>query len=110
MEKFRFDPPLDVYPFRLTHAHNLFFTKWAEEGALGLIALLLLLGMFFHALATRIDVHEWTWAAAVGALVVPISSGVFNTTWKQEHAVLAMMLLAIHFSSSYGRPSEPPRQ
>jgi O-antigen ligase len=108
VEKIHFDPPLDVYPFRLTHAHNLFLTKWAEEGALGLIAFLLLLGMFVYALATRIEVHEWAWTAAVGALVVPIASGFFNTTWKQEHAVLAMMLLAIHLSSSYSRQSELP--
>ena len=107
VEKLHFDPPLDVYPFRLTHAHNLFITKWTEEGALGLIASLLLLGMFLYALSTRIDVHEWTWVAAVGALVVPVASGFFNTTWKQEHAVLAMMLLAIHFSS--GRQSDLPR-
>ena len=100
VEKLHFDPPLDVYPFRLTHAHNMFLTKWAEEGALGLIAFLLLLGTFFYALSTRIEVHEWTWVAAVGALVVPIVSGFFGTPWKHEHAILAMMLLAIHLSHS----------
>lgn len=103
VEKLRFDTPLKAYPFRLTHAHNLFLTKWAEEGLLGLIAFLFLLGLLAYRLVTDIRPRDWYWVMAVGALIVPIVSGFFGTPWKHEHAMLASILLGLYFSSAKDR-------
>ncbi len=99
VERLRFDPPLKAYPFRLTHAHNLFLTKWAEEGILGLAAFLLLLGLWAYKIFGDVRPGEWQCVAAAGALIVPVVSGFFGTPWKQEHAILASILLGFYLSS-----------
>jgi O-antigen ligase len=87
---------------RLKHAHNIFLTQLVEEGITGLCALVL----FFAVIASIIvkDYREqnwrnWAWSSAVGALLVPIIGGSFNTPWKQEHALLSMILLGMYLSS-----------
>jgi len=44
-------------------------------------------------------VHSWTWIAALGALLMPAIAGSFNTPFYQEHAMLAMALMAIYLGS-----------
>jgi O-antigen ligase len=100
--RMQFDPPLVIGSGHLKHAHNLFLTKLVEEGAAGLISLL----FFFGVVAARLirDFRQdtcgrWQWFAATGALGVPVLVGLVGTPWYQEHALLAMMLLAIYFGS-----------
>ena len=100
--RMQFDPPLVIGSGHLNHAHNLFLTKLVEEGAVGLMSLL----FFFGAVGARLvrDFRQgacgrWQWFAATGALGVPVLVGLVGTPWYQEHALLAMMLLAMYLGS-----------
>jgi len=91
--------PADVSGQKLNHAHNLFLNKLVEEGVVGLAAFLSLLGVVAWRLAQdRREQRpvEWTWCAALGAVVVPVVAGSFNTPWYQEHALLAMILIGLY--------------
>jgi len=99
--KLHFDKPLYL-PNKLTHAHNLFLNKLVEEGIFGLIAMLAF--FVFPARALFLDWRadrwrNWLWLSGMGALVVPIVSGSFGTPWYDEHALLAMIILALYLSS-----------
>jgi hypothetical protein len=97
-----FDTPLTYNYDRLDHAHNLFITKLVEEGIFGLAALLFLFGQvsvsLFRDWRTRKRL-DWQWYGALGAVVVPSAAGLFNTPWYREHALLAMLLFGLYFSS-----------
>jgi hypothetical protein len=43
--------------------------------------------------------YDWSWFAALGALTIPIVGGMVNTPFFQEHAILAMALMAIYLGS-----------
>jgi O-antigen ligase len=101
--RFDFDPPLSIPPdIGHAHAHNMFLTKFAEEGAFGFAAF-----MFFYLLMVVALIRDWRagrflrWqtVGAFGALAVPSIAGSFNAPFYQEHAILAMTLLAIYMSS-----------
>jgi len=102
LSKLKFMSPLKLADSRLYHAHNLFLTKLTEEGIFGLTALVFLFYLVGASLVKDWQTrkwHDWQWFAALGALVVPIIAGSFNTPWYQEHALLAMILFGIYFSS-----------
>ena len=98
--------PLETYPKIWTtpeHAHNLFLTKWAEEGLLGLIAFVLFLcAVAWHLFASRPKGGDisWSWVAALGALVVPVIAGFFNSSFENESSWLAMMLMGLGVSEA----------
>ncbi len=95
------DPPLRIRG-RLNHAHNLFLNKLVEEGIVGLSAMLFFFGLVVMSLVRDYGARvwrRWQWGAAIGALVVPVVAGSVNTPWYQEHALLAMMVLAVYVSS-----------
>ncbi|MFZ5862148.1 MAG: O-antigen ligase family protein [Nitrospirota bacterium] len=96
------------------HAHNLFLTKAAEEGLVGLMAMLALFGVVAHRL-TRDWLAgralDWRWGAAWGALLIPVIGGSFNTPWYQEHALLAMIWFGLYLGSRHAgavRPYQSP--
>ncbi len=100
--RLRFDEPLDLPRNKLEHAHNMFLNKLVEEGIFGLIAMLAFFAFPAGALFRdwRADRWKnWLWLSGMGALVVPIVSGSFNTPWYNEHALLAMIVLALYLSS-----------
>lgn len=85
----------------IIHAHNLFLTKAAEEGLIGLAAFLAMFGVVAYRLARDWlagRARDWRWGAAWGALVVPVIAGSFNTPWYQEHAILAMIWLGLYLA------------
>ena len=99
-------PPVEVPGQKLNHAHNLFVNKLVEEGVVGLAAFLLFLGMAAWRLARdrrRSRAVDWTWFAALGAILVPSIAGSFNTPWYQEHALLAMLLIGLYLSPRVNR-------
>jgi O-antigen ligase len=110
-ERLRFDPPLEIDPRgMLRHAHNLFLTKLVEEGALGLAALVALFAVVAVALVRGLVAggrEDWLWTAALGALLISIVAGSFNTPFYQEHALLAMILFGLALSRPWaaGRAS-----
>ena len=99
VEKLRFSRPLVTYPSvwqKPHHAHNLFLTKWAEEGLLGLLAVLLFMGWILKDLILhrpRNGKLGWSWVAALGALIVPVVGGSFNCSFANEFAWLSLLLL-----------------
>lgn len=102
LSSLKLDPPPVLADKRLRHAHNMFITKLVEEGAVGLAALLFL---FYRVGAGLVrdwragEWRDWQWFGALGALLVPAIAGSFNTPWYQEHALLAMLLFGVYFSS-----------
>ncbi|HKQ30004.1 MAG TPA: O-antigen ligase family protein [Burkholderiales bacterium] len=99
-KSFNFDPPLQSN-FTPNHAHNLFLTKYIEEGVVGLAAFLFLLLVVAHQLFRdwRADnFRHWPWLAGVAAILVPTIAGSFNTPWYQEHAILAMIFVGLCLS------------
>jgi O-antigen ligase len=91
----------------IVHAHNLFLTKAAEEGLVGLTAMLAMFGVVAHRLtrdwlAGR--ARDWRWGMTWGALVVPVVAGSFNTPWYQEHALLAMICFGLYLGRSASVP------
>ena len=112
VSRLHFDPPLrlsEEQRSRLAraHAHNLFLTKLVEEGIAGLTALVFFFGLVARGLWRawrREEWHDWRWFAAFGALGVPVIAGSVNTPFYQEHAMLAMALMAIFMATR----REPP--
>jgi O-antigen ligase len=96
--KMEFNPPLGPLPEHLLHVHNMFLTKLIEEGIVGLVVML----FFFGTVITRLardyrqgEWRQWRWFVAVGALAVSLVAGQVGPRWSQEHALLAVMILAI---------------
>jgi O-antigen ligase len=106
IDKFTFNPPLETFPpnkRRANHAHNLFITKWAEEGFLGLGAFLLFLGCIVFRLrrfAPEDHQIKWTFVAGVGAIVIPLASGLFNSSFTKETAWFSMLILGLFFNQN----------
>jgi O-antigen ligase len=101
VDQLQFSKPLKTYPslFQIPdHAHNLFLTKWCEEGILGLIAFVWFLSLIavnlFRCRPSSENIH-WTWIACLGALTVPIVAGSFNSPFTNEFAWLSMILMGI---------------
>lgn len=102
LSSLKLDPPPVLADKRLRHAHNMFITKLVEEGVSGLAALLFLFYLVGAGLVRDWRAgqwRDWQWFGALGALLVPAIAGSFNTPWYQEHALLAMMLFGVYFSS-----------
>jgi len=84
-----------------THAHSLYFNTLAERGIIGTLPLLLFLGGLGLALFRQRPLgqtsalHQTLWGAALGAWVITVVGGVFNTTLHHEHALIAMILIGI---------------
>ncbi len=101
--RLRVERPPETAGAPIEHAHNLFLNKMAEEGLVGLTALLALFSVVAHRLvrAWRTGrVNDWRWGAAWGAFVVPVVAGSFNTPWYQHHAMLAMIWFGVYLGSA----------
>jgi len=87
------------------HAHNLFLTALVETGVIGLGVMLvfyyLIVMRLFRVWKQRPDTGPgWTWYAGLGGVTIPIIAGSFNAPFSQEHAMLAMILMAMMYSST----------
>ncbi len=102
-EKLHFDPPLrfPVETRQPVHAHNMYLTKYIEEGIVGLSAMLALFGivawqLFRDARANRIG---WPWWGALGGLLLPAVNGMVGSPWFREYALLAVMTFALYLAA-----------
>ena len=93
-----FDPQ-DLY--FSTHAHSLYFNTLAERGLIGFLPLLAFLAGIGLALYRQrpqggaAPLQQTLWGAALGAWVITVVGGVFNTTLHHEHALIAMILFGV---------------
>jgi O-antigen ligase len=83
------------------HAHGLYFNTLAERGLVGLLPLLIFLAgigltLFRHRMQnTDSPLQKTLWGGALGAWVVTVLGGLFNTTFHHEHGLITMILIAI---------------
>jgi len=90
---------------QMHHAHNLFLTQWVEQGLIGLLTLLVFMFLVISRLIKcwpycKTSNRQWVWFSGLGALVVPVTAGFFNTPFYQEHAMLAMILMGVMYSET----------
>ena len=94
---------------RAPHAHNLYVNTLVERGAVGLAALLAMLGTWVFALAryrpdfARDGAGVALWCGSVAGWLVTAAIGVVNTTLHHEHAMLAALSLALWLGTRRGR-------
>lgn len=103
----KIEPPLQYLKGQpLAHAHNLFLTKYVEEGLLGLLAILALFGLMAQRLLRNFMSNSmpWSWWGALGALCIPIVNGMVASPWFREYAWLAMLVFAIHLAVDRAEP------
>lgn len=79
-----------------SHAHNLYFNTLAERGLIGLIPLLLFILLLFIHIYVRSnntkDKHTF-YNIAIGAWIMVVLGGIFNTTLHHEHAMLSLIMI-----------------
>lgn len=86
----------------LSHAHNLFFTRYIEQGLLGLAVLLVLL----TAIARRLTIDglagrtSWPWWGAWGGFLLPLLNGLVGSPWNREYVWLAVLSFAMYLALS----------
>lgn len=103
-------PPLRFEESRhISHAHNLFITRYIEQGLIGLLALLTLFVLTGNKLWRdgRAGRADWPWWGALGGLLLPVLSGLFNSPWNHEYAWLAVLNFALYFASVRLVPVRP---
>ncbi len=92
------------------HAHSLYFNTLVERGAVGMLALLIVLAAWASSLwrsvpAANDSPVRWAyWGGALAAWLVAILVGVVNTTLHHEHALISMLLLGGWLSLSRPPP------
>jgi O-antigen ligase len=105
--KLHFDPPLR-FPAETrepVHAHNMYLTKYIEEGVVGLTAMLALFALvawrlFMDARSGNVD---WPWWGAFGGLLLPCVNGLVGSPWFREYALLAVMSFALYLATRTAR-------
>jgi O-antigen ligase len=96
------DPPLR-FPAETrhpNHAHNMYLTRYIEEGVVGLAAMLALFAfvawrLFKDARAGQVG---WAWWAALGGLLLPGVNGMVGSPWFREYAWLAVVTFALYLA------------
>lgn len=105
-------PPLQFEETRqISHAHNLFLTRYIEQGLFGLLSLLVLLVLIArHLLRDGLSGRTgWSWWGALGGLLLPVASGLFNSPWNRDYAWLAVLTFALYLASRDRDDSVKPR-
>lgn len=105
-------PPLQFEVTRqIAHAHNLFLTRYIEQGLFGLLSLLALLVLIArHLLRDGLSGRtSWSWWGALGGLLLPVTSGLFNSPWNRDNAWLAVLTFALYLASRERDDSVKPR-
>lgn len=86
------------------HAHSLYAATLVERGALGVLALAVLLGVWAASLlrSARTAARSWLWPASAAGLIIVAVAGTFNTTLRVEHGSLALLWFAL-WIAGHGR-------
>lgn len=98
--------------FFASHAHGLFSNTLGERGLVGLAALLAVLGAWGVMLKRSAPrgggdaLPQVLWGSALGAWIITVVGGLFNTTLHHEHAMITSLLIALWMSRLNPRPAE----
>jgi len=98
-----------------SHAHSLYANTLAERGALGLLAIGWLLGIWARRLAGTLAACRGDallaglWCASLGGWCITALAGLLNTTLHHEHGILAMFTLGALLAVSRSQPPAPGR-
>lgn len=95
------DPPLQLEEARhAAHAHNLFLTRYIEQGLLGVTALLALLVLVARRLLQDALQRQigWSWWAAWGSWSLPVLNGLVGSPWNHDYAGLAVMIFGLYLA------------
>ncbi|MFN3884683.1 MAG: O-antigen ligase family protein [Rhodocyclaceae bacterium] len=105
------DPPLRFAVTReSSHAHNLFLTRYIEQGLVGLSALIVLLVLIArHLLHDAIRRRtSWAWWAALGGWWLPFFSGMVGSPWNHDYVWLAVFTFALYEATRNRAPEACP--
>lgn len=88
-----------------SHAHNLYATRYVEQGVFGLSVLLALFVLMARrllrdGLAGRTG---WAWWGALGGLMLPGLNGLVGSPWNRAPAWLAVLMFALYLASRRAR-------
>lgn len=101
---------LNMQDFEHLHAHNMYLTKLAEEGLMGLLSLLLLLGFILKKLLFDYKKHgpiNWETISGWGALIIPMTAGIFYSPYYRETALVSILFMTL-FLYRKKTEKEPP--
>lgn len=87
-----------------THAHNMYVTRYVEQGLLGLAAMLALFVLVARRLLRDglVGRTGWAWWGALGGLMLPALNGLVGSPWYRDYAWLAVLLFALYLAP--GKP------
>lgn len=104
-------PPRFAETRHISHAHNLFLTRYVEQGLLGLLTLLALFVLIGKRLVRDAVAGRtgWAWWGALGGLLLPLFSGLFNSPWNRDYAWLAVLSFAIYLAAADKLANPAPR-
>lgn len=82
------------------HAHNMYVTRYVEQGLVGLsamVALFVLIAkrLLHDGLASR---TSWAWWGALGGLMLPVLNGLVGSPWYRDYAWLAVLTFALYLA------------
>ncbi len=86
-----------------SHAHNLYFNTVAQLGIVGFISLASLFYLIIKSLKAYNNRESLLWTAALGAFIIVLVNGIFNTTLHSEHGLLFALILALGLNNNHGR-------
>lgn len=86
------------------HAHNMYITRYVEQGLFGLVVMLALFILMARVLirdgsARQID---WSWWGALGGLLLPGINGLVGSPWYREYSWLAVLTYALYLACRHG--------
>ena len=83
------------------HTHNLYLTAWVERGIIGLLAVLTLMFFWLKNLLNDYKYIKNTsfgylWAGSFSAWISIFLTGIFNTSFQHENALLSLFFLSLY--------------
>jgi len=83
------------------HTHNLYLTAWVERGIIGLLAVLTLMlfwlkNLFNDYKYIKNSSFGYLWAGSFSAWMSIFLTGIFNTSFQHENALLSLFFLSLY--------------
>jgi O-antigen ligase len=92
------------YKLKAGHSHSLYLSALSERGIIGFTILIIFMGFWLINLIQsykKLKISSqgsYIWGASFSAWIVTFGVGSVNSTFHHEHAILALLFLALHLS------------